>query len=117
MTFAINETKQKKKLFELELNAKKMNPKVFFYSSSSDSDEKHHQMVIRSRIRDKSNPMALPEAAFRKRFRLTKDAFTFIVSEIEFNGHLSTAVSPILKLAATLSMQKHAVLLNEPLVH
>ncbi|XP_049301880.1 putative nuclease HARBI1 isoform X1 [Bactrocera dorsalis] len=81
-----------------------MNPNVFFYSSSSESDEEHQQMAIRSRIRDKSNPLALPEAAFRKRFRLTKDAFTFILSEIEFNGHLSTAVPPILQLAATLSL-------------
>ncbi|XP_017470297.1 PREDICTED: uncharacterized protein LOC108361988 [Rhagoletis zephyria] len=81
-----------------------MNPVVFFYTSSSDSDEEHHQEAIRCRIRDKSNPMALSDAAFRKRFRLSKDAFSFVLSEIKFQGHLSTAVPPMLQLAATLSL-------------
>ncbi|XP_050339688.1 putative nuclease HARBI1 [Bactrocera neohumeralis] len=55
-------------------------------------------------MRDKSNPLALPEAAFRKRFRLSKCAFNYVLAELKFEGHLSTAVAPMIQLGATLSL-------------
>ncbi|XP_050316916.1 putative nuclease HARBI1 [Bactrocera neohumeralis] len=80
-----------------------MNPIIFLYSSS-ESEEENVQQVIRNRMRDKSNPLTLPEAAFRKRFRLSKSAFNYVLAELKFEGHLSTAVPPMIQLGATLSL-------------
>ncbi|XP_017492902.1 PREDICTED: putative nuclease HARBI1, partial [Rhagoletis zephyria] len=81
-----------------------MNISVFFYSSSSDSDNDVSQVQIRRGLRDKSNPLSLPAAAFKKRFRLSKPAFEYVLSELEFEGHMSTSVPSVLQLAATLSL-------------
>ncbi|XP_065356054.1 putative nuclease HARBI1 [Calliphora vicina] len=39
---------------------------------------------------------------FKKRFRVTKEAFNYILDELEFVAHLSTAVPPKIQLASTL---------------
>ncbi|XP_050322714.1 uncharacterized protein LOC126754639 [Bactrocera neohumeralis] len=80
-----------------------MHPIIFLYSSS-ESEEENVQQVIRNRMRDKNNPLALPEAAFRKRFRLSKSEFNYLLAELKFEGHLSTAVAPMIQLGATLSL-------------
>ncbi|XP_036340151.1 putative nuclease HARBI1 [Rhagoletis pomonella] len=55
-------------------------------------------------MRERSNPMALSAEAFKKRFRLNKSGFEYVLSRLQFKGHLSTSVPPVLQLAATLSL-------------
>lgn len=101
-----------------------MDSDLLLFLSSSDSEEECNLNIIRKQIRDKSNPLTLPPAVyvnmdlwyitkcfsweyyfrFKQRFRLTKDAFRYVLSELHFSGHMSTAVPPILQLAATLSL-------------
>ncbi|XP_017486194.1 PREDICTED: uncharacterized protein LOC108374705 isoform X2 [Rhagoletis zephyria] len=87
-----------------------MNISVFFYSSSSYSDNEVRQVQIRRGLRGKSNPLSLPAAAFKKRFRLSKPAFEYVLSELEFEGHMSTSVPSVLQLAATLSLLQQQLL-------
>ncbi|XP_075160229.1 uncharacterized protein LOC142233262 [Haematobia irritans] len=81
-----------------------MNPSVFLFSSSSDSEDEHKVALIRKNIRDKSSPLALSEVEFKRRFRLSKDAFKYVLENIHFSGHISTSVPQILQLAATLNL-------------
>lgn len=41
---------------------------------------------------------------FKKRFRLTKEAFKYVLGQLKFEGHLSTTVPPKIQLPATLSL-------------
>lgn len=41
---------------------------------------------------------------FVKRFRLSKEAYNYVLEEIEFNGVISTSVQPKIQLAAALSL-------------
>ncbi|XP_036343884.1 putative nuclease HARBI1 [Rhagoletis pomonella] len=76
-----------------------MDPTLLFYLSSSDSegDEK----VIRRQL---SNPLTLPNTAFLKRFRLTKEAFTYVLEKLNLRQSDAKTVPPILQLAGTLSL-------------
>ncbi|XP_017486192.1 PREDICTED: uncharacterized protein LOC108374703 [Rhagoletis zephyria] len=47
---------------------------------------------------------------FKKRFRLSKPAFEYVLSELEFEGHMSTSVPSVLQLAATLSLLQQQLL-------
>ena len=42
--------------------------------------------------------------SFRQRFRLTKEAFVDLISQIKIAGHLSTSIPATLQMAATLSL-------------
>ncbi|XP_036346014.1 putative nuclease HARBI1 [Rhagoletis pomonella] len=60
---------------------------------------------IRKRLRDHSNPLELPSTKFISYFRLNKEAFVFLLNEMDehFQKRVrGTAVPPILKLCATL---------------
>ncbi|TMW45622.1 hypothetical protein DOY81_009298, partial [Sarcophaga bullata] len=41
---------------------------------------------------------------FKRRFRLSKEAFGYVLDLLEFEGHLSTSVQPKIQLAAILSL-------------
>lgn len=41
---------------------------------------------------------------FRQRFRLTKDAFRYVLSRLDFSGHMSSSIPAVLQLASTLSL-------------
>lgn len=42
--------------------------------------------------------------SFKQRFRLSKEAFSYVLSNIEFKGCRSTSTPPVLQLAATLTL-------------
>ncbi|XP_067636049.1 putative nuclease HARBI1 [Eurosta solidaginis] len=80
----------------------KMDVHLLFYISSSDSEE--DETVARRLLRDKSDPLALPQTSFLKRFRLSKEAFQFILHALNLKQSDAKAVPPVLQLAATLSL-------------
>ncbi|XP_054734530.1 putative nuclease HARBI1 [Anastrepha obliqua] len=79
-----------------------MDPTFFLYVSSSERDGE--EKIVRRQLREKSNSLALPNTAFLKRFRLTKEAFEFVLQEINLTKSDTKAVPPVLQLAATLSL-------------
>ncbi|XP_036321137.1 putative nuclease HARBI1 isoform X2 [Rhagoletis pomonella] len=79
-----------------------MDPTLFFYLNSSESEE--DEKVIRRRLRDQSNPLDLPNNAFLKRYRLSKEAFSYVQRKINLKHTDVKAVHPVLRLAATLSL-------------
>ncbi|XP_049302023.1 putative nuclease HARBI1 [Bactrocera dorsalis] len=79
----------------------KMDPTLFFYLSSSESDS--GEKIVRRQLRDRSNPLALPNTAFLKRFRLSKEAFEYVLNNICLTQSDVRAVPPVLQLATTLS--------------
>ncbi|XP_067625734.1 putative nuclease HARBI1 [Eurosta solidaginis] len=59
------------------------------------------EKVKRKILRDRSNPLELPETAFVSYYRINKEAFRMVLNTIE--GHLTRLkVLPVLQLAATL---------------
>ncbi|XP_039952404.1 uncharacterized protein LOC120769459 [Bactrocera tryoni] len=78
-----------------------MDPTLFFYLSSSESDG--DEKIVRRQLRNRSNPLALPNTAFLKRFRLTKEAFEYVLNNICLTQSDVRAVPPVLQLATTLS--------------
>lgn len=48
--------------------------------------------------------MCFIQNRFKRRFRLSKEAFSYVLSAINVPGHMSTSVTPILQLAATLNL-------------
>ncbi|XP_073820095.1 uncharacterized protein [Musca autumnalis] len=81
-----------------------METSVFFLLSSSDEEDDNNINFIRRQIRLHSEPLSLTNAAFRQRFRLTTEAFNYVLSCLEFSTQLSLSVPPILQLAATLNL-------------
>ncbi|XP_054737823.1 uncharacterized protein LOC129244234 [Anastrepha obliqua] len=79
-----------------------MDPSIFFYLSSS--DEENNERVVRKQLRDKSNPLALSNNAFIQRFRLSKEAFNYVLNNININCQDTKAVPAVLQLAACLSL-------------
>ncbi|XP_053957681.1 putative nuclease HARBI1 [Anastrepha ludens] len=67
--------------------------------------------LIRQRrfIRNYSNPMELPATAFITNFRLNKEAFMFVLDKIKnkFHCHLSSSITPMLKLCCALRFFAH----------
>ncbi|XP_055380517.1 putative nuclease HARBI1 isoform X1 [Condylostylus longicornis] len=80
----------------------------FTDSSDSESDEiekKQQLRIKRFKIRDNSNPLDLPNGVFISYYRLSKEAFLYLLNI--FEGKTSTpkrcfGVSPIIKLGAVL---------------
>ncbi|XP_055912672.1 putative nuclease HARBI1 [Eupeodes corollae] len=61
--------------------------------------------IQRRRLRDTCNPFDLDATLFRKNFRLNKDAFKYVLEELEAElepGVLSTSMTPICRLSAVL---------------
>ncbi|XP_036325552.1 putative nuclease HARBI1 isoform X1 [Rhagoletis pomonella] len=79
-----------------------MDPSFLFYLSSSDSET--DEKIVRKQLRDKSDPLALSNNAFIKRFRLNKEAFQHVLKKIDFLSHDTKAAPPVLQLAASLSL-------------
>ncbi|XP_017471385.1 PREDICTED: putative nuclease HARBI1 [Rhagoletis zephyria] len=79
-----------------------MDPSLLFYLSSSDSE--NDERIVRKQLRDRSNPLALSNNAFIKRFRLSKEAFQYVLTKININSHDTKAVPAVLQLAASLSL-------------
>lgn len=48
--------------------------------------------------------MCFIQNRFKRRFRLSKEAFSYVLSAINVPGIMSTSVTPILQLAATLNL-------------
>ncbi|XP_036344999.1 putative nuclease HARBI1 [Rhagoletis pomonella] len=69
-------------------------------------EEINEERNARRAIRDHFNIDELSERSFIKNFRLSKDAFSYVLRSIEHELHApirSTAVTPTVKLAATLT--------------
>ncbi|XP_055912937.1 putative nuclease HARBI1 isoform X2 [Eupeodes corollae] len=77
---------------------------VYIYSESEEFEESSRLRVSRRLLRRKSSPLDLPSTEFIKLFRLSKEAFIFILQEIseEFKDQNSNGIPSILKLAATM---------------
>ncbi|XP_061390004.1 putative nuclease HARBI1 isoform X1 [Musca vetustissima] len=76
----------------------------FFVLSSSEDEDGNNIKIIRRQIRERSDPLSLSENAFRQRFRLTKEAFRYVLSRLDFSGHMSSSIPAVLQLASTLSL-------------
>ncbi|XP_055903578.1 putative nuclease HARBI1 [Eupeodes corollae] len=78
----------------------------YFLESEDESqtNEEEEMRIKRRVLRDSSNPMSLPSSTFKLLYRLNKDAFKYVLEEID--PHLpsfnSTYIPNVLKLAATL---------------
>ncbi|XP_036338112.1 uncharacterized protein LOC118747974 [Rhagoletis pomonella] len=79
-----------------------MDPSLLFYLSSSESE--NDERVVRKQLRGRSNPLALSDNAFIKRFRLSKEAFQYVLSKTNINCDDTKAVPAALQLAASLSL-------------
>ncbi|XP_053957928.1 putative nuclease HARBI1 [Anastrepha ludens] len=79
-----------------------MDPSLLFYLSSSESEE--NEKIIRRQLRERSNPLALSNRVFLKRFRLTKEAFKYVLQSLNLKQTDAKAVAPVIQLAATLSL-------------
>ncbi|XP_036336403.1 putative nuclease HARBI1 [Rhagoletis pomonella] len=80
-----------------------MDPRLSFYLSSSENE--NDERVVRKQLRDRSNPLALSNnAEFIKRFRLSKEAFQYVLPKIKINCHYAKAVPAVLQLDASLSL-------------
>ncbi|XP_017480226.1 PREDICTED: uncharacterized protein LOC108369600 [Rhagoletis zephyria] len=77
-----------------------MDPSLLFYLSSSESE--NDERVVRKQLRGRSNPLALSDNAFIKRFRLSKEAFQYVLSKTNINCDDTKAVPAALQLAASL---------------
>ncbi|XP_055849667.1 putative nuclease HARBI1 [Episyrphus balteatus] len=76
---------------------------VYFFLSSSDESE-CDERVERKLLREKSDPLSLPENIFIQRFRLNKEAFRYVLEKLKLPYKTANAVPPILQLACTLSL-------------
>ncbi|XP_067612918.1 putative nuclease HARBI1 [Eurosta solidaginis] len=79
-----------------------MDPILLFCLSSSDREGDEN--IVRRRLRERSNPLDLSNKAFLKRFRLTKEAFSYLLEKLNLKQADAKAVPPILQLAVTLSL-------------
>ncbi|XP_055909615.1 putative nuclease HARBI1 [Eupeodes corollae] len=76
----------------------------YFLESEDESESEGEMRVTRALLRDSSDPMSLSSSTFKQLFRLNKEAFKYVLDEID--PHLpsfnSTYIPNVLKLAATL---------------
>ncbi|XP_018800013.1 PREDICTED: uncharacterized protein LOC108975761 isoform X1 [Bactrocera latifrons] len=82
-----------------------MDISVDLYYNDENIGGKIDVLRIRKSLRDRSNPLELPNAKFVSYFRLNKEAFCFLLNEMKEHLHKrvrGTAIPPILKLWATL---------------
>ncbi|XP_067616097.1 putative nuclease HARBI1 [Eurosta solidaginis] len=72
--------------------------------SLQQQQQQQDETVARRLLRDKSDPLALPQTAFLKQFRLSKEAFQFVLHALNLKQSDAKAVPPVLQLPATLSL-------------
>ncbi|XP_017477324.1 PREDICTED: putative nuclease HARBI1 [Rhagoletis zephyria] len=80
-----------------------------YFEDSYNVEPRANLLRQRRFIRDYSNPMELPSTVFTANFRLSKDAFMYVLDKIKdkFNCRLSSSVTPMLKLCCALRFFAH----------
>ncbi|XP_058837699.1 putative nuclease HARBI1 [Topomyia yanbarensis] len=76
-----------------------------FFDDTQDENEFRKIRWYRRHLRDRSNPLDLPEEHFLQRYRVSKDVFAYLLRELKFEaGYKCTFIPPILQLAITLQL-------------
>ncbi|XP_067643205.1 putative nuclease HARBI1 [Eurosta solidaginis] len=80
-----------------------------FFEDNYNVEPRVYLLRQRRFIRDYSNPMKLPSTVFIANFRLSKDAFMYVLDKIKdsFHCRLSSSVTPMLKLCCALRFFAH----------
>ncbi|XP_062551111.1 putative nuclease HARBI1 [Armigeres subalbatus] len=81
---------------------------IHLFDSGSEEGEEESSFVsviVRRQLRDCSNPLSLCEREFRQHFRLSREAFTYVLNCIGNPGRSKiTSIPGVLKLAVTLNI-------------
>ncbi|XP_058840877.1 putative nuclease HARBI1 [Topomyia yanbarensis] len=91
------------------LSIKGYSSKMFFsdvFLFNIPNEEEHRQIKFyRRSLRDSSNPLELPEELFLRRYRVNKEVFVYLHTQLHLpNGARCTFIPPILQLATTLQL-------------